>query len=76
MRVSQIKFKMNVSDPNDRFRHEHAEVTVEVGELEDAQHAIELARATAERGLGVDVDQDDIDAAEKLLARARKAGLR
>jgi hypothetical protein len=76
MRVSQIKFKMNVNDPLDRFKHQHAEVTVDLNDDEDPQDAFDLARRTAERGLGIDVSEDDVEDAERVLARARRAGLR
>lgn len=76
MRISQIKFKTNCPNPGDRFRHEHAEVTVDLNEGDGPLEAFELARQTAEQALGIDVNEDDIDAAEAVLERARRAGLR
>lgn len=76
MRVSQITFKTNVPNPGDRFRHEHAEVVVEVNDGEDPQEAFRYAREVAESALGINVDEDDVADAERVLAAARKAGLR
>ena len=76
MRISQIKFKMNAPDADDRFKHQHAEVTVDLNEGDAPQEAFELARSQCEQALGLDVSEDDVRAAEALLATARRAGLR
>jgi len=73
MRITEIKFRMNVEVAP--FRHEHVEVTVAVDETDDPDEAFELARESARHFLGVDVTEDDVEQAEKTLAAARKAGL-
>lgn len=74
MRISEIKFRMNVEVAP--YKHEHVEVTVALDAKDDSDDAFDMARNAARRFLGVDVDEDDVEAAEKVLASARKAGLR
>lgn len=76
MRVSQIKFKANAPNAGDRFRHEHAEVTVDLAEGDDVDEAFEYARLQVQQALGLDVEEDDVIEAERVLEKARKAGLR
>ncbi len=78
MRISQVTYKANVPNPTDRFRHEHAEVVVELqdGDGATAEDAFECAREAVNRALGIDVTADDVADAERVLAAARRAGLR
>lgn len=74
MHISKITFKTNVALKP--FQHEHAEVTVELAPNESADTAFAYARGKAREFLGIDVDEDDVANAEKVLAAAKKAGLR
>lgn len=76
MYVSQVKYKTNASDPNDRFRHEHIEVTVDLTKDDNIDTAFSYARQIAREQLGLDVEEDDVIEAERVLEKARKAGLR
>ena len=74
MHISKITYKTNVQRAP--FQHEHVEVTVELNASEDADEAFEYAKTCARDFLEINFDAEDVAAAEKLLAAAKKAGLR
>lgn len=53
MKIRQISFRMNVEVAP--FRHEHVEVTVELGKGDTPEKAKKFAQATARKLLGADV---------------------
>jgi hypothetical protein len=69
-RIVQVSFRMNVEVAP--FKHEHAEVTVELEPGEDVEAAFRIAKDAARRGLGVDVTAEEILAAKEVLRKARR----
>lgn len=74
MHISKISFRMNVEVAPDK--HEHVEVTVDVGPKDDPNQAFADAKNSARIFLGIDVNEDDVAEAEKVLVAAKRAGLR
>jgi hypothetical protein len=82
MRITHIKFKTNAPSPGNKFIHEHVELEAELECSEPAKAAFSRLRDEARAMLGLDVDQDDVDAAHDMidkanetLARAKRAGV-
>lgn len=74
MHISKISFRMNIEVAP--YKHEHVEVTVDVGSKDDPDQAFAYAKNSARSFLGIDVNEDDVAEAEKVLVAAKRAGLR
>ena len=72
MKITSLRYRTN-NPTNPEYKTQHVELEVEVTEG-DVDTAYEFARKEADRLLGIDFTDADIEAAEKLLAKARRAG--
>ena len=57
------------------YKHEHAEVVVDLAEGDCDQAAFAFARMVARKALGLDVTPAEVDAAKEILKKARRSGL-
>ncbi len=75
MKITTLRYRTN-APTNPAYKTEHVELDVELGAKDTVDSAFQHAKKEASRLLGIDISEAEIEAAEALLERAEKAGLR